>query len=357
MGRKKKLVVVGNGMVGFKLCQKLKEQAGPEELEITVYGEEPRPAYDRVHLSSYFSGKDADDLLMAPRSWYEEQHIALHTSERVEWIDRSAKRVGTKSGASCEYDELVLATGSSPFVPDVVGSDLPGVFLYRTIGDLEAIEYYGFDCERGAVLGGGLLGLEAAKALLDMELDTTVVEFMPRLMPRQLDDGAAVLLRDQLEGLGLGVLKGKETEEIYGADGVTGLGFSCRPDRVAGLRFSDASKLPTDMLVISAGIRPRDELARKSGLTVGLRGGIAVDDRLKTNDDAIYAIGEAALHNGIIYGPVGAGYVMAGVVACQIVGDETTVFSGPNTATSDKCLPSRPATHLALTANTDAGNV
>ena len=228
-------------------------KAGPEELEITVYGEEPRPAYDRVHLSSYFSGKDADDLLMAPRSWYEEQHIAPHTSERVEWIDRSAKRIGTKSGASCEYDELVLATGSSPFVPDVVGSDLPGVFLYRTIEDLEAIEDYGFDCDRGAVLGSGLLGMEAAKALLDMELDTTVVEFMPRLMPRQLDDGAAVVLRDQLEGLGLGVLMGKETEEIYGADGVTSLGFSCGPDRAAGLRFSDASTLPTDILVISAG--------------------------------------------------------------------------------------------------------
>ena len=325
-------------MVGFKLCQKLRERAGPEELEITVYGEEPRPAYDRVHLSSYFSGKGADDLLMAPRSWYEEQHIALHTSERVEWIDRSAKRVGTKSGASCEYDELVLATGSSPFVPDVVGSDLPGVFLYRTLEDLEAIEDYGFDCERGAVLGGGLLGLEAAKALLDMELDTTVVEFMPRLMPRQLDDGAAVVPRDQLEGLGLSVLTGKETEEICGPDGVTGLRFSCGSDGVTGLRFSDGSTLPTDMLVISAGIRPRDELARKSGLTVGLRGGIVVDDRLKTNDDAIYAIGEAALHNGIIHGLVGPGYAMAGVVASQIVDDETTVFSGSDTATKLKLI-------------------
>ena len=178
------------------------------------------------------------------------------------------------------------------------------------------------------MLGGGLLALEAAKALIDMELDTTVVEFMPRVMPRHLDDAAAVALRDQLKGLGLSVLAGKETVEICGPDGVAGLRFSCGSDGVAGLRFSDDSTLPTDMLVISAGIRPRDELARKSGLTVGLRGGIVVDDRMKTNDDAIYAIGGAALHNGIIHGLVGSGYAMAGVVASQIVGDEAAVFSG-----------------------------
>ena len=159
MSRTRKLVVVGNGMVGYKLCEKLRKEVGVDDLEITVYGEEPRPAYDRVHLSSFFSGQSADDLLMAPRSWYEEHDVALHTAERVEWIDRSAKRVGTKSGAGSEYDELVLVTGSTPFVPDVPGSDIPGVFVYRTIEDLEAIEDYGLDCERGAVLVTPLMAI------------------------------------------------------------------------------------------------------------------------------------------------------------------------------------------------------
>ncbi len=326
MRRSKKLVVVGNGMVGFKLCEKLRKRVGGDELEITVYGEEPRPAYDRVHLSSYFSGQTPEDLLMAPRSWYEEHEITLHTSEHVEWIDRSAKRVGTKSGATSEYDELVLATGSSPFVPDVAGSNIPGVFVYRTIEDLKAIDDYGSLCARGVVLGGGLLGLEAAKALLDLELDTTVVEFMPRLMPRQLDDGAALVLRDRLESLGLSVLTGKETVEI------------CGQDEITDLRFSDDSMLATDILVISAGIRPRDELARKCGLAVGRRGGIVVNDRLKTIDDSIYAIGEAALHDGIVYGLVAPGYAMAEVVASQIVGNETAVFSGFDTATKLKLI-------------------
>ena len=196
----KKVVIVGNGMVGYKLCEKLRQKAGPDRLDITVYGEEPRPAYDRVHLSSYFNGAGADQLLLAPRSWYDEREIRLRTAEAVTGIDRAGRCVHTRSGIAESYDELVLATGSRAFVPRIPGTETQGVFVYRTIEDLEAMEVYGATCRVGTVLGGGLLGLEAAKALLDMGLRTSVVEFMPRLMPRQLDEGAAETLRASIEG-------------------------------------------------------------------------------------------------------------------------------------------------------------
>jgi len=176
--RMKKVVVVGNGMVGHRLCAKLRERAGSDAVALTAYGEEPRPAYDRVHLSSYFERGSAEDLQLAPRSWYAENDIRLRTGDRVVRVDRAARRVFTASGAVETYDELVLATGSSAFVPpSLEGIDKLGVFVYRTIEDLEAIAAYGAGRESGVVLGGGLLGLEAAKALMDLGLRTTVVLF------------------------------------------------------------------------------------------------------------------------------------------------------------------------------------
>lgn len=308
----KKVVIVGNGMVGHRLCGKLREHGGPGRLQISVYGEEPRPAYDRVHLSSYFGGVGADGLLLSPRSWYEEREIRLKTAEPVTRIDRARKRVYTRSGATDEYDALVLATGSRAFVPPALqGADMPGVFVYRTIEDLEAISTYGHDCRTGVVLGGGLLGLEAAKALLDMGLRTTVVEFKSRLMPRQLDAGGAAILASKLESLGVEILTEKDTRRALGEE------------RFAGLEFRDGTSLDADILVISAGIQPRDELARDCGLTVGERGGIVVDDRMSTSDPSIYAVGEAALHRGTIYGLVGPGYRMAEIAAGRIVGTES----------------------------------
>jgi nitrite reductase (NADH) large subunit len=177
------VIVVGNGMVGFKFCEKLRNL--DKKIRLTVYGEEPRPAYDRVHLTSFFSGLSPEELLMAPKEWYHENDIVLHTHELVTRIDRQAKEIHTHSGKHDHYDYLVLATGSSAFVPPLEGAERHGVFVYRTIEDLYQIEDYAKKTQRGAVLGGGLLGLEAAKALVDLGLETHVVEFAPRLMPRQ----------------------------------------------------------------------------------------------------------------------------------------------------------------------------
>jgi len=326
----KRVVVVGNGMVGYRFCERLRRKTGPDEVAITVFGEEPRPAYDRVHLSSYFEEGSAEKLLLAPRSWYEDNRILLHTSEKVVEIDRAKKVVRTDQGREEAYDDLVIATGSFPFVPEIPGIDREGVFVYRTLEDLDAIREYGARCRTAAVLGGGLLGLEAAKALLDMEIEAKVVEFMPRLMPRQLDDRSAGLLRFKLESLGLEVITGR------GAVGVSG------DPRTRALDFGDGSSLEIDMLVVSAGIRPRDELARACGLEVDERGGIPVDDRMVTSDPSIRAIGEVASHRGITYGLVAPGYEMAEVAAAWIAAvpamalPSTTLFAQE---TSTSVLP------------------
>ena len=299
------VVVIGNGMVGYKFCEKLLAKSAA--FNLVVFGEEPRVAYDRVHLSEYFGGKTADDLLMAPRQWYADNHITLHLGDAVQEIDRASQTVHARSGLVQPYDYLVLATGSSAFVPDIPGVEKAGVMVYRTIEDLEEIKAAAATARVGAVLGGGLLGLEAAKALLDLGVaETHVVEFAPRLMPRQIDEAGSQMLQRKLEALGLHIHLNKATASIGGED------------RIDGLHFGDGSMLPVDMLVISAGIRPRDELARLAGLEVGLRGGIVVSDELRTSDPRIFAIGECALHGGMIYGLVAPGYDMAEVVASQL---------------------------------------
>lgn len=302
--------MVGNGMVGYKFCEKLRKKAGSEELQITVYGEEPRPAYDRVHLSDYFGEKTADDLLMTPRSWYDENDITLHTSQLVVDIDRENRCILTHKGNHDLYDVLVLATGSSAFVPPIPGVEKGGVFVYRTIEDLEAIEKYAKSCKKAAVIGGGLLGLEAAKSAMDLGLETSVIEFAPRLMPKQLDDFGSEALQTALEELGLEILLNKNTTQI-GGNG-----------KLEYLDFKDGGRLETDMVIVSAGIRPRDELAKKTGLDVGERGGIVVNDRMETSDENIYAIGESALHSDMIYGLIAPGYEMADVVVENLTGGE-----------------------------------
>src|SRR3546814_876439 len=234
------VIVIGNGMVGYKFCEKLRKKAGVHQIRITVYGEEPRPAYDRVHLSEYFNGKSADDLLMAPASWYAENDVTLVTGELVTAIDRDRKTITTHKGSTARYAKLVLATGSAAFVPMIRGIEKQGVFVYRTIEDLNAILAYGKNVRNAVVMGGGLLGLEAAKAMLDMGLRTSVVEFAPRLMPRQLDEAGAALLRQRLEALSIDIYTGKNTVELLGNA------------RLSGLKFSDDSVLETGMLVISA---------------------------------------------------------------------------------------------------------
>ncbi|MFA9191761.1 nitrite reductase large subunit NirB [Flavobacterium sp. FZUC8N2.13] len=314
----KKVIVVGNGMVGYKFCEKFISKQGHENYQITVFGEEPRRAYDRVHLSEYFAGKSAEDLSLSTSNWYEENNIILNTSELITDINREQKTIHTHLETTHEYDYLVLATGSAAFVPPIEGVDKEGVFVYRTIEDLDAIMAYAKKIKlngatEAAVLGGGLLGLEAAKAVRDLGLNPHVVEFAPRLMPRQLDKGASDMLQSKIEELNIGIHLNKSTQYIDGEDVIT------------GMMFDENELLKVDMLVISAGIKPRDELGRVCGLEVGVRGGIVVDNKMQTSDPNIYAIGEVALYNHMIYGLVAPGYEMADVAAEQIMNGEKTM--------------------------------
>jgi nitrite reductase (NADH) large subunit len=311
------VIVVGNGMVGYKFCEKFIAKSGHENFQITVFGEEPRRAYDRVHLSEYFGGKSAEDLSMSTLSWYSENNIILNTSELVTNIDKKSKTITTHLEKTHTYDYLVLATGSSAFVPPIKGSEKEGVFVYRTIEDLDAMMAYAKKIKKNgatqaAVLGGGLLGLEAANAVLGMGLNPHVVEFAPKLMPRQLDQLASDMLQSKIEELNIGIHLNKATQYIDGDKAIT------------GMMFANDELLKVDMLVISAGIKPRDELGRVAGLEVGERGGIVVNNKMQTSDSHIYAIGEVALYNTMIYGLVAPGYEMADVAAEQILnGDKT----------------------------------
>lgn len=313
-------------MVGYKFCEKLVAKANSSQFHITVFGEEIRPAYDRVHLSEYFAGKSAEDLTMAPASWYAENNITLHLGDPIAQINREAKTVDSHKGLTLSYDILIMATGSGAFVPPIPGVEKNGVFIYRTIEDLEMMTAWAKKAKKGAVIGGGLLGLEAAKAMIDLGVtDTSVIEFAPRLMPRQIDDAGSNMLKGKLEQLGLKILTNKNTSEITGADYIT------------GMQFSDDSKIETDMLVISAGIKPRDELAKLSGLETGQRGGIVVNERMQTSDKNIYAIGECALYNGMIYGLVAPGYEMAQVVVDNLLGGDKQ-FTGYDMSTKLKLI-------------------
>jgi len=302
------VVVIGNGMVGHKFCEKL--MAAASVFQIVVFGEEPRPAYDRVHLSEYFSGRSAHDLSLSMAGWFDaEQDIVLHLGDPVREIDRSARVIHSQKGITQPYDFLVLATGSAPFVPDINGIEKKGVFVYRTIEDLDLIKAYAGEAGSGAVMGGGLLGLEAAKALLDLGIrEPHVIEFASRLMPRQIDSAGSHTLETRLKKLGLHLHLNKTTQAIVGEE------------RIRSLQFADDTSLDVDMLVISAGIRPRDELARLAGLQVGTRGGILVNEKMQTSDPHIFAIGECALSGGMIYGLVAPGYEMAEVVVANLTG-------------------------------------
>lgn len=325
------IIVVGNGMVGFKFCEKFISKPGQEKYQITVFGEEPRRAYDRVHLSEYFTGKSADDLSMSTLEWYAENNVILKTSELITDINRETKTVHTHHEKSYSYDYIVLATGSSAFVPPIVGVEKEGVFVYRTIEDLDAIMAYAKKIKQNgateaAVLGGGLLGLEAAKAVRDLGLNPHVVEFAPRLMPRQLDKGASDMLQSKIEELNIGIHLNKATQYIAGETQIT------------GMMFAEDELLKVDMLVISAGIKPRDELGRLCGLEVGVRGGITVNNKMQTSDPFIYAIGEVALYNQMIYGLVAPGYEMADVAAEQIMQGNKTMRESIDMSTQLKLI-------------------
>ncbi|MGY5368107.1 nitrite reductase large subunit NirB [Enterobacter oligotrophicus] len=319
------LVVVGHGMVGHHFLEDCVNRNLHQQYQIIVFGEECYAAYDRVHLSEYFGGRSADSLSLVKGDFFTDNGIELRLAQQIVAIDRETHVVRTASGHETHWDKLVLATGSYPFVPPVPGNDLPGCFVYRTLDDLDNIAAHAEGSRRGVVIGGGLLGLEAANALKQLGLETHVVEFAPNLMAVQLDNDGAAMLRKKIEALGVGVHTCKATTEIATTD-----------DGLV-LRFADGEQLETDMVVFSAGIRPQDALARSSGLSTGERGGICIDARCQTSDQNVFAIGECALWEGKIFGLVAPGYQMARVVAATLAGEEKR-FAGADMSTKLKLL-------------------
>jgi len=322
-----RLIVIGNGPVGHKFLETLVESGAAGDYEITVFGAEPRPAYDRVHLTAWFETRNADDLNMVPEGFYEDNNILIRNHEKVVAIDRANKTISSDRGLTTSYDKIILATGSFPFVPPVPGHDRDNTFVYRTIEDLEAITAASKHARVGTVVGGGLLGLEAAKAIKDLGLKTHVVEFAPRLMAVQVDDGGGAMLRGKIEQLGVSVHTGKNTQQII--DGENAAHKMC---------FADGEELETDLIVFSAGIRPQDELGQQAELTIGERGGIVINDHCQTSDPDIYAIGEAALWGGRIFGMIAPGNNMAVAAADHITQTGESTFSGADMSSKLKLM-------------------
>jgi nitrite reductase (NADH) large subunit len=323
---KQNLVVIGNGMVGQVFLEYLVERNAQKKFNIITFCEESRPAYDRVHLSEYFLGKTADELSMVEEGFFEKNNITIHIGDKAVKIDRDKKQIHSKKGITIDFDKLVLATGSYPFVPPVPGHDRDDCLVYRTIEDLEQITAAGNKGSVGVVVGGGLLGLECANAVKNLGMDTHVVEFAPRLMAVQIDDLGADTLQRKIEALDVSVHTSKNTLEIIDGE-----------SHQHKMVFADGESLETDMIVFSAGIRPRDELAKDCGLEIGQRGGISIDNQCLTSDKDIYAIGECAIWNNQIFGLVGPGNQMAAVAADHLSNIDAA-FTGADMSTKLKLM-------------------
>lgn len=329
-----RIVVAGNGMASHRLCRKLAEGmsrlAGSARPSITVVGEEPLPAYDRIHLTDGFSRRSPEDLLLASEDWYRDQGIRLLLGETVESIDADRRLAATRAGLELPYDHLVLATGSRPFVPPIPGADLPGVFTYRTLADLRAILAHAFGRRRAVVMGGGLLGLEAARALLEKGMQVVVLENSRCLMSRQLNTQASEIVQRKLEAMGMEIQVQRNLARIVrdpqGRDGAA-----------LRLHIAEGGTLEADILILAAGVRPRDELAAICGLRTGPRGGFAVDDLLRTSLDGVYAIGECAVHRGVGYGLAAPGFRMAECLAETLLG-KPRAFTGADQSTTLKVM-------------------
>jgi nitrite reductase (NADH) large subunit len=321
-----KLVVIGNGMVGHKFVETLVGLGAHGRFDITVFAEEPRVAYDRVHLSEYFSGRTAEALSLVQAGFYRDHGVTVHIGDAVEHIDKENRKLASAKGLSLSYDKLILATGSYPFVPPIPGNDREHCHVYRTIEDLQGMQASGEVSNVGVVVGGGLLGLECANALKNMGLETHVVEFAPRLMAVQIDEGGGAMLRRKIENLGVQVHTSKSTQRIVNGE-----------RRRHRMEFAGGDALETDMIVFSAGIRPRDQLARECRLETGERGGIVIDNFCRTSDPDIYAIGECAVWNRQVFGLVAPGYQMARVAAEHLLGRES-MFTGADMSTKLKLM-------------------
>ena len=326
------ILVVGNGMVGHRFVEAAVERGLLDTHRLVVVGEERRRAYDRVHLSSLFDGASDTDLLLGDGRIYDTDGVQLITGDPVVALDSSARRATTGAGSVIDFEACVLATGSSPFVPPIPGADAPGAFVYRTIDDLDAIRAWAASSRQGVVVGGGLLGLEAANALRLLGLETTVVEFAPRLMAVQLDDGGGRALQRHVESLGIAVRTNAAATAVCTDDHGTAIGLS----------FAQGDDLAADLVVFAAGIRPRDQLGREAGLSMGERGGVVVDDHCRTSAPNVFAIGEVACHGGRVYGLVAPGYAMADVVADRLSGGSSS-FTGADLSTALKLLDAQVA--------------
>jgi nitrite reductase (NADH) large subunit len=325
------LLVVGNGMVGHRFVEAAVERGLHKTHEMVVLGEERHAAYDRMHLTKALEGADVATLRLGEADLYQDNDVELRVGERAAGLDLTGQTVTTESGDRIRYDHLVLATGSAPFVPPVEGNDLAGVFVYRTLDDVEAIRSWATaGCTRGVVVGGGLLGLEAAGALKALGVDITVVELADRLMAVQVDGPGGRTLRRRIEDMGIEVRTGVAATKVT----------ATHDGRAAGLEFGDDEPpIQAEIVIFAAGVRPRDELARAAGLEMGERGGVRVDDTCLASDPQVSAIGECAAHRGgRPYGLVAPGYRMAEVLADRLAGDVDANFPGADMSTKLKLL-------------------
>lgn len=322
MKARRKLVMVGNGMAGVRAIEHLLKLA-PDAYEITIFGAEPHPNYNRIMLSSVLAGgANLEEIVINDWDWYKDNDIQLYAGHTVNRIDVRHRRVFSGEGAMAEYDELILATGSSPFMLPIPGVDKPGVIAFRDMKDCETMLQASKRYKKAAVIGGGLLGLEAARGLLHLGMDVSVVHIHPYLMERQLDETAAKMLQSELEAQGMSFLLGKQTESVLGRK------------RASGLRFKDGSELEADLVVMAVGIRPNVELAKVAGIEVNR--GIVVDDYMRTGMPGIHAVGECAEHRGIAYGLVAPLYEQGAVLAKRLAGVETAPYAGSVTSTKLK---------------------
>ena len=319
---KEKLVVIGNGMAGMRTVEELLEIA-PEKYDITVFGAEPYGNYNRILLSPVLAGeKTIDEIMLNDLQWYEDNKITLHKGVTVTGIDRSACKVIADDGTEVKYDRLLMATGSEPFIIPVPGSDLPGVISFRDIHDVDLMIDAAKTKQHAVVIGGGLLGLEAANGLMKQGMSVTVVHLMDWLMERQMDRVSGDMLRKSLEAKGMNFMLKASTKEIVGKG------------KVQGVRFEDGSELAADIVVMAVGIRPNIKLAKQVGLHC--ERGIVVNDTLQTFDPKIYSVGECVQHRGLTYGLVAPLFEMAKVCANHLAGYGIGIYKGSVTSTKLK---------------------
>jgi nitrite reductase (NADH) large subunit len=320
--RRARLVVVGNGMAGMRAVEELLSRA-PDRYDITVIGAEPHPNYSRILLSSVLAGeKTVAEIVINPRSWYDRHGIRLLAGKRAVAIDRAARQVVLENNDAIAYDKLLLSTGSKPLAPPIAGLGLVNVRAFRDIADVEAMIEAARTQRRAVVIGGGLLGLEAAWGLKRRGMAVTLVHLMPTLMERQLDIAAGTLLYRDLDARGIAFVLNSQTEEILGTD------------RAEAILLADGRRIPADLVVLAVGIRPNIDLARRAELDVNR--GILVGDDMATSDPDIYAIGECIEHNGQVFGLVSPLWQQAKVCGARLAGDSAAVYVPPPAFTSLK---------------------